>query len=76
MSYNTNTVTGAASAGAQAFARTLIGFGYHGRTGKSSLTTTSGPYRWSAGRRWSSTTRSPTTPSIPTAGPSPATTWC
>jgi peptide/nickel transport system substrate-binding protein len=27
--YNTNTVGGAASAGAQAFARTLTGFGYH-----------------------------------------------
>lgn len=30
VSYNTNTVVGAASAGAQAFARTLTGFGYHG----------------------------------------------
>src|ERR1700744_765863 len=27
--YNTNTVVGAASAGAQAFARALTGFGYH-----------------------------------------------
>ncbi|BBU23194.1 putative lipoprotein [Mycobacterium xenopi] len=34
VSYNTNTVTGAASAGAQAFARTLIGFGYHGPDGQ------------------------------------------
>jgi peptide/nickel transport system substrate-binding protein len=33
-SYNTNTVVGAASAGAQAFARTLIGFGYHGPDGQ------------------------------------------
>ena len=33
-SYNTNTVSGAASAGAQAFARTLIGFGYHGPDGQ------------------------------------------
>jgi peptide/nickel transport system substrate-binding protein len=32
--YNTNTVTGAASAGAQAFARTLTGFGYHGPDGQ------------------------------------------
>jgi peptide/nickel transport system substrate-binding protein len=32
--YNTNTVVGAASAGAQAFARTLIGFGYHGPDGQ------------------------------------------
>ena len=30
VTYNTNTVVGAASAGAQAFARTLTGFGYHG----------------------------------------------
>ncbi|OBK15929.1 ABC transporter substrate-binding protein [Mycobacterium asiaticum] len=33
-SYNTNTVIGAASAGAQAFARTLAGFGYHGPDGQ------------------------------------------
>ncbi len=33
-SYNTNTVSGAASAGAQAFARTLTGFGYHGPDGQ------------------------------------------
>jgi peptide/nickel transport system substrate-binding protein len=33
-SYNTNTVLGAASAGAQAFARTLTGFGYHGPDGQ------------------------------------------
>jgi peptide/nickel transport system substrate-binding protein len=33
-SYNSNTVTGAASAGAQAFARTLTGFGYHGPDGQ------------------------------------------
>ncbi|SPM27795.1 ABC transporter substrate-binding protein [Mycobacterium terramassiliense] len=33
-SYNTNTVAGAASAGAQAFARTLTGFGYHGPDGQ------------------------------------------
>ena len=33
-SYNTNTVVGAASAGAQAFARTLSGFGYHGPDGQ------------------------------------------
>ena len=33
-SYNTNTVTGAASAGAQAFGRTLTGFGYHGPDGQ------------------------------------------
>ncbi|WP_322857998.1 ABC transporter substrate-binding protein [Mycobacterium shigaense] len=32
--YNTNTVAGAASAGAQAFARTLTGFGYHGPDGQ------------------------------------------
>lgn len=32
--YNTNTVIGAASAGAQAFARTLTGFGYHGPDGQ------------------------------------------
>lgn len=32
--YNTNTLTGAASAGAQAFARTLTGFGYHGPDGQ------------------------------------------
>ena len=32
--YNTNTVSGAASAGAQAFARTLTGFGYHGPDGQ------------------------------------------
>lgn len=33
-SYNTNTIVGAASAGAQAFARTLTGFGYHGPDGQ------------------------------------------
>jgi peptide/nickel transport system substrate-binding protein len=32
--YNSNTITGAASAGAQAFARTLTGFGYHGPDGQ------------------------------------------
>ncbi len=32
--YNSNTVLGAASAGAQAFARTLTGFGYHGPDGQ------------------------------------------
>lgn len=32
--YNTNTVAGAASAGAQAFARTLTGFSYHGPDGQ------------------------------------------
>lgn len=32
--YNTNTVAGAASAGAQAFARTLTGFSYHGPNGQ------------------------------------------
>jgi peptide/nickel transport system substrate-binding protein len=32
--YNANTVAGAASAGAQAFARTLTGFGYHGPDGQ------------------------------------------
>lgn len=32
--YNTNTVVGAASAGAQAFARTLTGFSYHGPNGQ------------------------------------------
>jgi peptide/nickel transport system substrate-binding protein len=32
--YNTNTVVGASSAGAQAFARTLTGFGYHGPDGQ------------------------------------------
>ena len=34
VSYNTNTIVGAASAGAQAFARTLTGFGYHGPDGQ------------------------------------------
>jgi peptide/nickel transport system substrate-binding protein len=34
VTYNTNTVVGAASAGAQAFARTLAGFGYHGPDGQ------------------------------------------
>ena len=34
VSYNSNTVTGAASAGAQTFARTLTGFGYHGPDGQ------------------------------------------
>ncbi|MEZ0366221.1 ABC transporter substrate-binding protein [Mycobacterium sp. pUA109] len=34
VTYNTTTVTGAASAGAQAFARTLTGFGYHGPDGQ------------------------------------------
>jgi peptide/nickel transport system substrate-binding protein len=33
-SYNANTTVGAASAGAQAFARTLTGFGYHGPDGQ------------------------------------------
>ena len=33
-SYNTSTVVGAASAGAQAFARTLVGFSYHGPDGQ------------------------------------------
>ncbi|HVQ99592.1 MAG TPA: hypothetical protein VMS16_12450, partial [Mycobacterium sp.] len=32
--YNANTVAGAASAAAQAFARTLTGFGYHGPDGQ------------------------------------------
>lgn len=32
--YNANTVSGAASAAAQAFARTLTGFGYHGPDGQ------------------------------------------
>ncbi|WP_445160879.1 ABC transporter substrate-binding protein [Mycobacterium sp. Dal123C01] len=32
--YNANTTVGFASAGAQAFARTLIGFGYHGPDGQ------------------------------------------
>src|SRR5262249_28401190 len=34
VTYNANTVSGAASAGAQAFARTLSGFGYHGPDGQ------------------------------------------
>ncbi len=34
VTYNTNTVVGAASAGAQAFARTLTGFSYHGPDGQ------------------------------------------
>jgi peptide/nickel transport system substrate-binding protein len=34
VTYNANTVIGAASAGAQAFARTLTGFGYHGPDGQ------------------------------------------
>ncbi|HLS00329.1 MAG TPA: ABC transporter substrate-binding protein [Mycolicibacillus parakoreensis] len=34
VTYNTNTVAGAASAGAQAFARTLTGFSYHGPNGQ------------------------------------------
>ena len=34
VTYNTNTIVGAASAGAQAFARTLTGFGYHGPDGQ------------------------------------------
>ncbi|OBI48125.1 hypothetical protein A5707_18640 [Mycobacterium kyorinense] len=34
ITYNTTTVAGAASAGAQAFARTLTGFGYHGPDGQ------------------------------------------
>ncbi|EUA35982.1 bacterial extracellular solute-binding, family 5 domain protein [Mycobacterium avium subsp. avium 2285 (R)] len=66
-SYNPNTVVGAASAGAQAFARTLVGFSYHGPTGKPSPTAISAPSRWSAAPRWCWTTRSPTTPSTPTA---------
>ncbi|MGB7143383.1 ABC transporter substrate-binding protein [Mycobacterium sp.] len=32
--YNSNTISGAASAGAQALARTLTGFGYHGPDGQ------------------------------------------
>lgn len=34
VTYNTTTVAGAASAGPQAFARTLTGFGYHGPSGQ------------------------------------------
>jgi peptide/nickel transport system substrate-binding protein len=34
VSYNTNTVAGAASSGPQAFARALTGFGYHGPDGQ------------------------------------------
>jgi peptide/nickel transport system substrate-binding protein len=34
VTYNTNTVAGAASAGAQAFARVLTGFNYHGPDGQ------------------------------------------
>ena len=34
VTYNTNTVVGAASAGPQAFARVLTGFGYHGPDGQ------------------------------------------
>src|SRR6478672_4023206 len=34
LTYNTNTVAGAASAGPQAFARVLIGFNYHGPEGQ------------------------------------------
>ena len=34
ITYNTNTVLGAASGGSQAFARTLSGFGYHGPEGQ------------------------------------------
>jgi peptide/nickel transport system substrate-binding protein len=34
LTYNTNTVVGAASAGAQAFARALTGFGYHAPGGQ------------------------------------------
>lgn len=34
VTYNANTVNGAASAAAQAFARTLTGFGYHGPDGQ------------------------------------------
>lgn len=34
VTYNANTVTGAASAAAQGFARTLTGFGYHGPDGQ------------------------------------------
>ncbi|MGB3486221.1 MAG: ABC transporter substrate-binding protein [Mycobacterium sp.] len=34
ITYNTNTVNGAASGGAQAFARVLTGFGYHGPDGQ------------------------------------------
>ncbi len=47
--YNTNTVVGAASAGAQAFARTLTGSATTVRTARSSPTTTSEPSRWSGG---------------------------
>jgi peptide/nickel transport system substrate-binding protein len=34
LTYNANTTTGASSGAAQAFARTLIGFGYHGPDGQ------------------------------------------
>src|SRR6478752_5633620 len=34
VTYNTNTVAGAASAGPQAFARVLTGFSYHGPDGQ------------------------------------------
>ena len=34
VTYNTNTVAGAASAGPQAFARVLTGFSYHGPHGQ------------------------------------------
>ena len=34
VTYNTNTVTGAASGGPQAFARALTGFNYHGPDGQ------------------------------------------
>ena len=34
MTYNTNTVIGAASSGPQAFGRVLTGFGYHGPDGQ------------------------------------------
>src|SRR6478672_12184042 len=34
VTYNTNTVVGAASGGTQAFARVLTGFGYHGPDGQ------------------------------------------
>jgi peptide/nickel transport system substrate-binding protein len=56
--YNSNTVIGAASAGAQAFARTLTGFGYHGPDGQVVA---------DRDCRWCSTTRSPTTRCTPTA---------
>ena len=58
VSYNTNTVAGAASGGPQAFARALTGFTYHGPEGQIVGDTTSGPPIWSPATRWCSTTRS------------------